>query len=282
MPFRISMTKGDVQDAMSSQGYTATRAPKLDQLDAAVSSRAAPGAPMDLTAGAETKVKTQAQGALTDQGYTTTRAPKLDNLDTAVSSRAASGAAMDLVAAARAAIWNELVPGTPDPGSYGERLKNNLDVAVGTRPSGSDYTPTRASKLDNLDAAITTRASPAEVDTKLADRGVTSARMAKMDMMGAAASASGAADSGAELSVVLDTERRAVVEIRYSRGAGAVTADFYVEGSEDQATWYEGDHFQETGEVTNKLVGYLNCHRYIRFRSPAVGCTRSGEIRALL
>ena len=41
--------QSDVQSAMTAQGYTTARAPKLDNLDAAVTSRAAPGDAMSLT-----------------------------------------------------------------------------------------------------------------------------------------------------------------------------------------------------------------------------------------
>ena len=54
-----------VKDAMTSQGYTTTRASKLDNLDS-------------------TTIETDVETALTAQGYTTARAPKIDNLDAAV------------------------------------------------------------------------------------------------------------------------------------------------------------------------------------------------------
>jgi hypothetical protein len=38
-----------------------------------------------------------------------------------------------------------------------------LDVATSTRASATDYTTARAAKIDNLDAAITTRATPAQI-----------------------------------------------------------------------------------------------------------------------
>lgn len=64
----------DVQTALTNQGYTAARAPNLDNLDAAISSL------NDLSIG-------DVQTALTNQGYTAARAPNLDNLDVTVSSR---------------------------------------------------------------------------------------------------------------------------------------------------------------------------------------------------
>lgn len=64
----------DVQTALTNQGYTAARAPNLDNLDAAISSL------NDLAIA-------DVQTALTNQGYTAGRAPNLDNLDVAVSTR---------------------------------------------------------------------------------------------------------------------------------------------------------------------------------------------------
>ena len=284
MPFRITMRSSDVQEALTSQGYTAGRAGGLDKLDDNISSRAAPGDilanpankvdgakldanvssraavgdAMDLNAGAETKVKNQAGGAMDDRGFTSPRGVKLDNLDTAISSRAAPGSAMELVSAARAAIWNELVPGTPTSGSFGEKLKSNLD------------------------ASISTRATPTDVDTKLGDRGVSTTRMAKLDSVSAPASASDSVAAGgnsAGLTVELDTGYRSVVEMRYSCGAGA---DLYIEGSDDGSTWYEGDNFSESGAATDKIVGYLSARRYIRMRSPTTGIDLSFELVALL
>jgi hypothetical protein len=138
MPFRIALTKVDVQSAMTDQGYTTARAPNLDRLDANISTRAAPG---DILVNTANKI---------DGSY----------IDAAISSRAAPGAAMDIIASARAAIWNELIPATPTSGSFGERVKNNLDAAVSSRANGADYTAARAANLDNLDAAISSRAAP--------------------------------------------------------------------------------------------------------------------------
>ncbi len=105
----------DVQTALTNQGYTAARAPNLDNADAAVSTRAAPGDAMDLAAdavdaaavaasavteiqnGLATSAEVGAlndidqagvQAALTAQGFTAARAPNLDNLDAASSTLA--------------------------------------------------------------------------------------------------------------------------------------------------------------------------------------------------
>jgi len=328
MPFRITVRSADVQQALTDQGYTTGRAGGLDNLDTAVSSRAAPGAAMDLNTTAEGKVKTQGQSALTDQGYTIARAPNLDNLDAAISSRAAPGSAMDIVAAAREAIWNELIPGTPASGSFGEKVKDNLDAAVSSRANGGAYTDGRAANLDNIDAlissraapgsamdlvaaakagiweesipgtpavgsfgervkdnldtGISTRATPSDVDTQLGNRGITTTRMAKLDNVSAPASASDSVAAGSNtsgLTVQLDTGYRTVIEIRYSCSG---VADFYVEGSDDGSTWYEGDSFSESGAATDKVVGYLSARRYIRMRSPTTGIDLSFELVALL
>jgi hypothetical protein len=62
--------------ALTNQGYTTTRATKLDKLDTTVSSRATIGAAMSLNASALTHIGT----ALTNQGLTSTRAGYLDNI----------------------------------------------------------------------------------------------------------------------------------------------------------------------------------------------------------
>jgi len=54
--------QSDVQSGMSAQGYTSARAPGLDNLDATVSSRAAPGAAMTLTSGERSNVASAVWG----------------------------------------------------------------------------------------------------------------------------------------------------------------------------------------------------------------------------
>lgn len=179
MPFRISLSKADVQDALTTQGYTSARAPNLDRLDVAVSTRATVGDAMDLTAGAEAKVRTQA-------------------------------------------------------------------------------------------------------DNALAAAGVTSARMAKLDKIAVPVTASGsvtAASNTAGLVVSLDTENRSVVEVRYTASAAA---SFMMEGSDDNVTWYTAESFSESEPVTDKITGYLNGRRYVRFKSPTTGIDLSFQITALL
>ena len=258
MPFPVTIDIEDVRQALTDQGYTVARAGRLDNLDATVSSRAAPGAAMDLTPGAEGKVRAQVDGEFTERGYTAPRAANLDNLDISVSSRAAPGAAMDLVAAARAAIWNELIPAVPAAGSYGERINANLDISVGSR------------------------ASPADVGAELDGRGVSAARMARLDSISEpvrAFDAVTAAANTAGLTVSLDTGFRSVLEVRYTSGG---PADFFVEGSDDNVTWWLGYSFSEPAGVTDKIKGFLTARRFVRMRSPTTGIDLNFELVSLL
>jgi hypothetical protein len=263
MPFRVTITRADIQTALDAQGLTAARASNLDRLDVPVSSRAAPGAAMTLTPAERDAVGTAIWSRPDTEGGTGSFGARIRaNLDAAVSSRAAPGAAMDLVPAARAAIWNELIPATPASGSYGERVKANLD------------------------AAVSSRATPAQVAAELANAGVTAARMARLDFMATVVSNSGsvaAASNTAGLAVSLDTAAagmaRTVIEVRYSAGGPAT---FVAEGSDDGTTWFVGDQFSEAAAVTDRLTGYLNTHRFFRFRSPTTGIDLSFMVRAVL
>jgi len=110
----------DVQTALDNQGYTAARAPNLDNLDATVSSReseadAATRATTNQTEHDSTQADIAAlndidiadvQTALDNQGYTAGRAPNLDNLNDTVSSRA-SQSSLDSVS--EAVIATDLV-----------------------------------------------------------------------------------------------------------------------------------------------------------------------------
>lgn len=89
----------DIQTALTNQGYTVGRAPNLDNLDVAVSTRnsvvpmtaATSQTEHDATQAAIAALNdldiTDVQTALTNQGYTPARAILLDNLDVAVSTR---------------------------------------------------------------------------------------------------------------------------------------------------------------------------------------------------
>ena len=135
----------NVQTALTNQGYTSDRAPGLDNLDAAISTRATQAQILsDATpfAGADIAAIVAAvaalndlsiadvQTALTNQGYSSDRALLLDNLDATVASVLSAVAAL-----------------------------NDLSIAdVQTALTNQNYTPARALLLDNLDALISSRA----------------------------------------------------------------------------------------------------------------------------
>lgn len=104
-----------------------------------------------------------------------------------------------LSAAGVQAIWDALTSALTVVGSIGKRLADNVDATIGSRLATAGYTAPdnagigtlltrltagRATNLDNLDAAITTRATPAqvnaEVDTALADARLTQLLAASM------------------------------------------------------------------------------------------------------
>jgi hypothetical protein len=109
---------------------TSTRATNLDNLDAAVTTRAS------------------AATALSTVQWTNGRATNLDSLDVTVSSRAPSSTALST------ATWT----------NGRAALIDHLDADVSTRAPAStavsnvDYTSARALKIDNLDATVSSRA----------------------------------------------------------------------------------------------------------------------------
>lgn len=149
-----------VRNAMTAQGYTTARAPKLDNLDALVSSRAQPG--QGLTSTQDTRLSTvearvdvatstrapsgEAATALTAAGVTTTRTAKLDNLDATISSRSVPGDGLSAPQATALA-----------------QIDGRVDVAVSTRAQpGEGLTAGQAAALALLDVAVSTRAQPGE------------------------------------------------------------------------------------------------------------------------
>jgi len=112
-----------------------TRAEKIDRLDALISSRA------DGT------------------DYTADRAVKLDKLDAVISSRQPdAGLTPTHVNRIDANISSRQVDAGLTPTHVGR-----LDAAISTRASADDYTPARATKLDNLDALVSSRATEAGI-----------------------------------------------------------------------------------------------------------------------
>ena len=102
-----------------------------------------------------------------------------------------------LSAAAVQAIWDALTSALTTVGSIGKRISDNLDAAITSRMATFTYTtpPTVAAirtemdsnstKLANLDATVSSRATPAQVnteaDTALADVGLTTTITGRID-----------------------------------------------------------------------------------------------------
>lgn len=133
----------DVQTGLTAQGYTAARATKLDNLDAAVSSRS-------------TLDGSGVQTALTSQGYTSARAGYLDVLNGIVQ-----------------AIWDKATTALTTVGSIGKRIADYLDASVSSRLASASYSApvsaadvraemdANSTKLAHLDADVSTRLATA-------------------------------------------------------------------------------------------------------------------------
>lgn len=125
----------DVQSALDTQGYTSLRAARLDNLDAAISSResetnAASRATTNQSehdatqaAIAAINVVTDTKQALTDFGYTSVRAAKLDNLDNLT---AAAPTTSEIVIA----ILDEALAGHDLDGTVGRALRIARDQST--------------------------------------------------------------------------------------------------------------------------------------------------------
>jgi hypothetical protein len=171
--------------------YTSARATKLDNLDAAVTSRLASG---NVTVGSyavgqdpATLVWAAGTRTLTGFGFSVTvgtnndktgyalavTPPTVANIwDAATSGMATVGSVGKRIADyVDAAVSSRLATSgytTPDNTSIGTIL-SRADVAISTRASGADYTTARAVKLDNLDATISSRLTPAGITSMQAD-----------------------------------------------------------------------------------------------------------------
>ena len=159
--------------------YTTARAVKLDNLDAAVTSRLASG---NVTVGSyaagqdpATLVWAAGTRTLTAFGFSVIVGTNNDK----------TGYALAVTPPTVANIWDAATSGLTTVGSVGKRIADYVDAAVSsrlatsgytapdntsigtilsrtdvatsTRASGADYTTARAANLDNLDAAVSTR-----------------------------------------------------------------------------------------------------------------------------
>lgn len=89
-----------------------------------------------------------------------------------------------LSAAAIQAIWDALTSALTTVGSIGKLLVDNINATISSRAPSSTaltnatWTDARAANLDNVDAAVSTRATPAQVNTEVVDVVSTDARVA--------------------------------------------------------------------------------------------------------
>ena len=164
----------DVQTAMTNQGYTAARAPKLDNADVVTSSRSAPGDAMDLitdsvdsNALATSAVDELVDGVWNEQlsGHTTigSSGEAQNRLDADITSRAAPGDDMGLTANAVDSssldttavdeivdgVWNAPTASYGVAGSAG-LAQGRVDVAVSTRAQAGDAMTLTVGERDTL------------------------------------------------------------------------------------------------------------------------------------
>lgn len=198
----------DVQTAMTNQGYTAARAPNLDNLDVTVSSRAAPGDAMDLITNA---------------------------LD-------AAALAADAVTEIIAGVWSELVPGAFGAGSAGYILGTNLDIQVSTRAVPGDA---MGLVTDALDAGALAASALAELNTYLevtASHGAGSWQSATVSPSAVAMAVWSEAVPGTfgvgEAGYVLGMNLDALISSRSSHSA--IDVDTQLSGVHGSGSW-EGD-----------------------------------------
>lgn len=220
-------TRAAAATALSNVQWTNTRATNLDNLDAAVSTRAA------------------AATALSNATWTNTRAGLIDNLDTTVSSRAPSATALSNVqwTNTRAGLQDNLdvavstrasqtsVNSIPtNPLLTTDTRLNNLDATISSRAPSStalstaQWTNTRATNIDNLDVAVSTRASQTSVNAIPTNPLITTdARLNNLD-----ATISSRAPSSTALSTATWTNARALeidnLDVAVSTRAPSATA----------------------------------------------------------
>lgn len=165
-----NISEADVQSAMTAQGYTPARAPKLDNADTLVSSRqsesdAASRNVTNLTQHGNTQTavgnlndidEAGVQSAMTAQGYTSPRAGNLDNVDVATSTRESEANALTRATTSQ----NEHDATQVAIGNLNDLDESEIQAAL----TAQGYTGSRAVKLDNLDTTITSRSSQTSVD----------------------------------------------------------------------------------------------------------------------
>jgi len=176
------LSQANVQAAMSAQGYTAARAPNLDNLDAPISGRAVPGDAMTLTAGERSAIEA-ALAAIHGGGSWETAVATVDwtpaekdaireALGVPGAKAGAAGGHLQDVLTDTAAIDGRLPVDPSDESNQNANHNatqlliaalNDLDQAgVQAALTAQGYTAGRAAALDNLDDAVTSRAAPGD------------------------------------------------------------------------------------------------------------------------
>jgi hypothetical protein len=154
----VASVKADT--ATLSTNYTAARAVKIDNLDAAVSTRSSAAA----------LAAVQTDTTLLNTNYTAARAVKIDNLDAAVSTRS-SAAALTGVASQVTGVQSDTDDlqarlGLPTGATFAADIAG---IKTDTAPLATNYTAARAANLDRLDAAISSREAEAAAATRASD-----------------------------------------------------------------------------------------------------------------
>jgi len=162
-----------------------------NRLDVPVSTRAEPGDPMDLQAGAVNATSVASSGATKIRDTILSDATPFPGarIDAAITSRAAPGAAMDLVANAvdssaldatgvsklADGVWDELLAGHLTVGSAGKVLNDGSNPAaiagaVWDEPLASHVDPGSAGEAEGrLDAQVTSRTAPGDAMALVTD-----------------------------------------------------------------------------------------------------------------
>lgn len=162
--------------------WTTTRAGYIDFLDATISSRLTPAGITSLSADVTSikgTVDTNLNATITSRAaaadYTSARAVLLDNLDATISSRLAPAGITTLSADVSAiktpvlayvdatissrATASALSSLQGDVTAAKGVIDSTLDTTVSSRAAAADWTPTRAAKIDYLDASVSSRAT---------------------------------------------------------------------------------------------------------------------------
>lgn len=164
----------------------------------------------------------------------TTRANNLDNLDATVSSRATQTSVNTVItqttaAAIAADVWDALVSAHTTAGTFGGELQtsvatpatiatavwaalqsaNTVSGSFGNSLQGNlsgSITPTRANNLDNLDVAVSTRATQSSVNTTIAQTNAIAIASAVWDSLLSAHAVSGTFGGNAQTPAINPTE----------------------------------------------------------------------------